>query len=72
MNDIYMNLHQLSGSDMLHGINKNNVGNDKEALKTVAKEMESIFAYNMIKAMRETTNTLSKNNLGLPPSNNRY
>ncbi len=64
MNDIYMNMHQLAGPDKLHDMNKNKVKNDREALKAVAKEMESIFAYNMIKAMRETTNTLSKNNLG--------
>jgi len=37
---------------------------DPEALKAAAKEMETNFAYQMIKTMRETTNTLSENNLG--------
>ena len=35
-----------------------------EALKAVAKEMETNFAYQMIKTMRETTKTLSGDNLG--------
>lgn len=37
---------------------------DPGALKAVAKEMETNFAYQMIKTMRETTKTLSGNNLG--------
>lgn len=38
--------------------------NDPEAKKAVAKEMEALFAYEMIKAMRETTETTSGNGLG--------
>ncbi|MEW6569690.1 MAG: M23 family metallopeptidase [Nitrospirota bacterium] len=38
--------------------------NDSEAVKAVAKEMEALFAYELIKAMRETTEISSKNNLG--------
>jgi len=37
---------------------------DPEAVKIVAKEMERLFAYEMIKAMRETTNVSSKKDLG--------
>jgi len=37
---------------------------DPEAIKAVAMEMESLFAYEMIKAMRETTNTSSEGMLG--------
>lgn len=33
---------------------------DPEAIKAVAKEMEALFAYEMLKAMRETTETFSK------------
>ncbi len=38
---------------------------DPEALKAVAKEMESLFAYEMIKAMRETTDMGSEEGLGM-------
>lgn len=38
--------------------------NDPEALKAVAKEMEALFAYELIKAMRTTTNTTSDDGLG--------
>ncbi len=37
---------------------------DPEAVKIVAREMERLFTYEMIKAMRETTDTSSKNDLG--------
>jgi murein DD-endopeptidase MepM/ murein hydrolase activator NlpD len=37
---------------------------DPKALKTVAKEMEALFAYEMIKVMRETTNSSSEGTLG--------
>jgi Rod binding domain-containing protein len=37
---------------------------DPEAVKIVAKEMERLFSYEMIKAMRETTGMSSKNDLG--------
>lgn len=37
---------------------------DPEAIKAVAKEMETLFAYELIKAMRKTTNTESKDGLG--------
>jgi|WetSurMetagenome_2_1015567.scaffolds.fasta_scaffold566164_2 Rod binding domain-containing protein len=37
---------------------------DPEAVKIVAKEMERLFAYEMIKAMRETTDVSSKKDLG--------
>jgi Rod binding domain-containing protein len=38
--------------------------NDPVAVKAAARELESVFAYQLIKAMRETTTTLSKNGLG--------
>ncbi len=38
--------------------------NDPEAVKAVAKEMEALFAYEMIKAMRETTSSDSDKGLG--------
>lgn len=38
--------------------------NDPEAIKAVAKEMESLFAYELIKAMRKTISESSKNGLG--------
>lgn len=38
--------------------------NDPEAIKAVAKEMESLFAYEMIKAMRETSGLFAKGGLG--------
>lgn len=41
-----------------------NKRNDREALKSAAKEMETLFAYEMIKAMRKTTENSSKNSLG--------
>jgi murein DD-endopeptidase MepM/ murein hydrolase activator NlpD len=37
---------------------------DPEAVKKVAKEMESLFAYEMIKAMRATTGESAKSGLG--------
>lgn len=38
--------------------------NDPEAVRAVAKEMEALFAHELIKAMRETTNAETKNSLG--------
>ncbi|MEW6417042.1 MAG: rod-binding protein [Nitrospirota bacterium] len=38
--------------------------NDPEAIKAVTKEMEALFAYELIKAMRKTTNTESEDGLG--------
>jgi len=38
--------------------------NDTEAVKAVAREMESLFAYEMLKVMRETVGTSSKGTLG--------
>lgn len=37
---------------------------DPAAIKAVAKEMEAMFAYEMVKAMRSTVDTSSKNNFG--------
>lgn len=37
---------------------------DPEAVKAAAKELEAFFAYEMIKAMRETVNETSKNSFG--------
>jgi hypothetical protein len=50
--DYYGNIEELRGRK------------DPEAVKIVAKEMETLFAYEMIKAMRETTGPSSKDNLG--------
>lgn len=38
--------------------------NDPQTLKIVTKEMESLFVYEMLKAMRQTTDSSSKNNFG--------
>jgi murein DD-endopeptidase MepM/ murein hydrolase activator NlpD len=38
--------------------------NDPEAMKAVAKEMEAMFAYEMIKVMRESAGTSSQGSLG--------
>jgi len=38
--------------------------NDPEALKAIAKEMEALFAYEMIKAMRKTSESTSGDNFG--------
>jgi murein DD-endopeptidase MepM/ murein hydrolase activator NlpD len=38
--------------------------NDPEALKAVAREMEALFVYEMIKAMRDTVDDSSKDNFG--------
>jgi len=38
--------------------------NDPDAIKAVAKEMEALFVYELIKAMRQTTSTDTKNSLG--------
>jgi len=38
---------------------------DPQAVKAVAKEMEALFAYELIKAMRETTQLSAKSGLGL-------
>lgn len=37
---------------------------DPAAIKAVAKEMEAMFAYEMVKAMRHTVDTSSKSNFG--------
>jgi len=58
--------------DSLNDISRNYTGNieelrgrkDTEAVKIVAREMESLFTHEMIKAMRETTDTSPKNDLG--------
>jgi Rod binding domain-containing protein len=39
--------------------------NSQEDLKQVAKEMESLFAFQLIKTMRETANNMSSNKSGL-------
>jgi murein DD-endopeptidase MepM/ murein hydrolase activator NlpD len=38
--------------------------NDPEAIKAAAKEIESLFAYELVKAMRATSSTGSDNSLG--------
>ncbi len=37
---------------------------DPEALRAIAVEMEALFAYEMIKAMRKTTESASGDNFG--------
>lgn len=39
--------------------------NSSEDIKKVAKEMESLFAYQLVKIMRETSNSMSSNKEGL-------
>jgi murein DD-endopeptidase MepM/ murein hydrolase activator NlpD len=38
--------------------------NDPDAIKAVAREMEALFVYELIKAMRQTATTETKNSLG--------
>lgn len=47
-----------------HNIEEYRGRNDPEAVKAVAKEMEALFVYELIKAMRQTTNMESTNSLG--------
>ncbi len=42
-----------------HGIHNPDIKNDKDSFIKVAKEMESLFAYQLLKVMRETTDNLS-------------
>ncbi|MBI5665823.1 MAG: hypothetical protein HZC49_12175 [Nitrospirae bacterium] len=42
------------------GDRPSDVKDDKEEYKKVAKEMESLFAYQMLKIMRETTGSMSE------------
>ncbi len=49
---------------------KSEIRNQNTELKTVAKEMEALFAYQLIKAMRETANNISSNKKGF--GNNIY
>ena len=56
-------------SDAVTGYYNGNVDSlrgrkDPEAVKMAAQEMESLFAYEMIKTMRESVSSESKNNLG--------
>jgi murein DD-endopeptidase MepM/ murein hydrolase activator NlpD len=38
--------------------------NDPDAIKAVAREMEALFVYELVKAMRQTATTETKNSLG--------
>jgi murein DD-endopeptidase MepM/ murein hydrolase activator NlpD len=62
----------LSPPDIPAGISNIRLGNieayrgrtDPEAMKAVAREMEAMFAYELIKVMRETSNASSQGALG--------
>jgi len=45
---------------------------DPEALKAVAQEMEAMFAYELLKAMREASNTSAKGGLGANTYNSLF
>ena len=47
-----------------HNIEEYKGRNDPEAAKAVAKEMEALFAFELIKTMRTATSTTSDNSLG--------
>ena len=55
--------HQLDLQDSMQEIKNKKVQdnhiNNEDNFKKVAKEMESLFAYQLLKVMRETTNSLS-------------
>ncbi len=62
-------IHTLSPEPRTQGFSYRNIEelkgkNDPETLKAVAKEMESLFAYEMIKAMRKTVQISSQNSFG--------
>jgi Rod binding domain-containing protein len=58
------NLEYKSRSADIAGNEAANI-NSREDLKQVAKEMESLFAFQLIKTMRETANNMSSNKSGL-------
>jgi Rod binding domain-containing protein len=47
------------------GVAEPGIRNSKSDIKKVAKEMESLFIYELMKVMRETTETMSSDNKGL-------
>lgn len=47
------------------GIAESGTRNSKSDIKKVAKEMEALFIYELMKVMRETTETMSSDNKGL-------
>ncbi len=56
---------QLQGNRiqaMEHGLQAADSNNKKEEYKKIAKEMESLFAYQLLKVMRETTGNMSDDN----------
>ncbi len=57
------NIHHLS-SGHLKNLDSIKERNDPEAIKAAATEMETLFAYELIKAMRKTIGESSKNGLG--------
>jgi Rod binding domain-containing protein len=46
-------------------IAESGIRNSKSDIKKVAREMESLFIYELMKVMRKTTETMSANNKGL-------
>lgn len=46
-------------------IAESGIRNSKSDIKKVAKEMESLFIYELMKVMRKTTETMSSDNKGL-------
>jgi len=46
------------------GIEEYKGRNDPDAVKAMAKEMEALFVYELVKAMRQTTTTETENSLG--------
>ena len=54
--------HQVQERDiqsLKHGLNAADNNSHKDEFKKVAKEMESLFAYQLLKIMRESTGNLS-------------
>jgi Rod binding domain-containing protein len=67
MIDVSMMLNNLEYKSRSADITGNEAANinSREDLKQVAKEMESLFAFQLIKTMRETANNMSSNKSGL-------
>jgi Rod binding domain-containing protein len=60
------NLQNIQHNTLKAGrIAESGIRNSKSDIKKVAREMESLFIYELMKVMRKTTETMSSDNKGL-------
>ncbi len=64
MDGLYTNINQISTGASATDIQKYRGRNDPEAIRAIAKEMETIFAYQMVKTMRESTLATGEKSFG--------